>query len=81
MAKLKKFTLSHDAKKGDWVLKENGASRAAARFATKAEATAAGVLESKIPGSRGSVRIQKQDGKYQEERTYPRSADPRRSKG
>jgi hypothetical protein len=28
-----------------------------------------------------SVRIHKADGKIQEERTYPRSADPRRSKG
>jgi hypothetical protein len=28
-----------------------------------------------------SVRIHKADGKFQQERTYPRSADPRRSKG
>lgn len=28
-----------------------------------------------------SVRIHKQDGKIQEERTYPRGADPRRTKG
>ncbi len=28
-----------------------------------------------------SVKIHKVDGKFQEERTYPRSADPRRSKG
>jgi hypothetical protein len=27
------------------------------------------------------VRIRKRDGKIQEERTYPRSADPRASKG
>jgi hypothetical protein len=28
-----------------------------------------------------SVRIHKENGQIQEERTYPRSADPRRSKG
>jgi hypothetical protein len=28
-----------------------------------------------------SLRIHKRDGRIQEERTYPRSADPRRSKG
>jgi hypothetical protein len=28
-----------------------------------------------------SVRIHNADGKFQEERTYPRSADPRSSKG
>ena len=29
----------------------------------------------------GSVKIQKIDGKFQEERTYPGSKDPRESKG
>jgi hypothetical protein len=29
----------------------------------------------------GSVRIHNTDGTIQEERTYPRSADPKRSKG
>jgi len=29
----------------------------------------------------GSVKIRKTDGKIEEERTYPRSADPERSKG
>jgi hypothetical protein len=28
-----------------------------------------------------SVRIHKRDGQFQEERTYPRSADPPKSKG
>ena len=30
---------------------------------------------------RGSVRIRKRDGNIQEERTYPRAADPRGSRG
>ncbi len=29
----------------------------------------------------GSLRIMKANGQFQEERTYPRSADPKRSKG
>ena len=29
----------------------------------------------------GSVKIRKLDGKFQEERTYPRSKDPKRSPG
>jgi len=49
-------------------------------FASKAAALKGGVLE-KALGGRGSVRIRKRDGKIQEERTYPRSADPRGSKG
>jgi hypothetical protein len=34
------------------------------------------VLE-KAVGKMGSVRIKKRNGKIQEERTYPRSMDPR----
>jgi hypothetical protein len=49
-------------------------------FSTKAAALKGGVLE-KAVGGRGSVRIRKRDGKIQEERSYPRSADPRGSKG
>lgn len=30
---------------------------------------------------KGSVKIHRQDGTYQEERTYPRKYDPRGSKG
>ena len=29
----------------------------------------------------GSLRIHKEDGRIQEERTYPRSRDPKKSKG
>jgi len=43
-------------------------------------ATKGGVLE-KTVGGKGSIRIRKRNGKIQEERTYPRSADPRGSKG
>lgn len=33
------------------------------------------------PDNPVSLRIKKKNGRYQEERTYPRSADPRRTPG
>ena len=78
---LPKFTLSHDDNKDDWVLKEDGAARAKKRFENKADATAGGVLQKAVGPAGGSVKIKKMDGKFQEERTYPRSKDPKRSPG
>lgn len=81
MAKLRKFTLSHDRDKDDWALKEDGSGRTKKRFASKAEATAGGVLEKTLGSEGGSVKIKKKDGRIQEERTYPRGRDPKRSRG
>ena len=81
MARLPKYTLSHDENKDDWVLREDGAPRAKRRFESKADATAGGALRDALGGAGGSVKIQKKDGKYQEERTYPRSRDPKKSPG
>lgn len=81
MSKLPKFTLSYDEKKEDWALKEDGASRAKARFDTKAEATRGGALEDALGRNGGSVKIQRTDGQFQEERTFPGSKDPKSSKG
>jgi hypothetical protein len=50
-------------------------------FETKTEATKGGVLESAVGTTGGSVKIQKENGRFQEERTYPESLDPQRSKG
>ena len=80
MAKLAKYTLSHDTKTKRWVLKHDGTGQSVKSFATKAAATKGGALE-KAVGKSGSVKIKKRNGKIQEERTYPRSADPRSSKG
>ncbi|MGH6824291.1 DUF2188 domain-containing protein [Methyloceanibacter sp.] len=80
MAKLPRFSLAHNETTKKWELKKEGSSEVMKRFATKAAALKGGVLE-KAVGGRGSVRIRKRDGKIQEERTYPRSADPRGSKG
>jgi hypothetical protein len=81
MANLKKYTLSKDDKKGDWKLTSDESGRTVRRFDTKAEATKGGVLHNAVGTAGGSVKIQKKDGKYQEERTFPNSKDPRESKG
>jgi hypothetical protein len=80
MAKLVKYTLSHDPKTKRWVLKNEATGQAVKSFASKAAATKGGVLERAV-GKAGSVKIKKRNGKVQEERTYPRRSDPRRSKG
>jgi hypothetical protein len=46
-----------------------------------AEAVGGGVLEAELGKAGGSVKIQKMNGRFQEERTYPGSADPKTSKG
>jgi Uncharacterized protein conserved in bacteria (DUF2188) len=67
-------------KRGDEWIAESG-SRAIAKAAKKQQIIKeAAQLARKSPDPT-SVRIHKVDGRIQEERTYPRSADPRRSKG
>lgn len=78
---LPKYHLTKDAKKGDWKLAQEGADRATRRFDKKAEATKGGVLADAIGKGGGSVRIHKADGPIQEERTFPRSKDPKGSPG
>jgi len=53
--------------------------RASKRAATKQELVSS--LSDLFHGKTASVKIHKADGTIEEERTYPRSADPRRSKG
>lgn len=81
MSKLPKYTLTHDERKDDWALKQDGSGRTVRRFETKEEATKGGILRKAVGKAGGSVKIQKESGVFQEERTYPRGADPRRSKG
>jgi hypothetical protein len=63
-----------------WVARDEGGKRRAGGD-TKNEAirqTAGAAQRSRDPVS---VVIHKQNGQFQEERTYPRSADPRRTRG
>jgi len=62
-----------------WELKKAGAERASKKAATKQELMNA--LTDFFDGKTASVKIHKADGSIEEERTYPRSADPRRTKG
>lgn len=78
---LPKFTLIHDEKKDDWALKNDSTNRTVARWDTKEEATARGEFKDIVGSAGGSVKIQKVNGQYQEERTYPKSKDPKKSKG
>ena len=47
----------------------------------KEDATARGELKRAVGPGGGSVKIQKANGRYQEERTFPRKADPKKSPG
>lgn len=73
---LPRFTLEKNTKRGGWDLKREGADRATKHFENKSEATARGALSKALPAGIGTVRIRKENGKLQEERTFPRSRDP-----
>ncbi|NIM32059.1 MAG: DUF2188 domain-containing protein [Pseudomonas stutzeri] len=62
-----------------WELRKQGATRASKTAATKDEMLQ--ITAAFLEGRTASVKIHKKDGTLQEERTYPRSADPRDSKG
>jgi hypothetical protein len=64
---------------GHWDLTRQGSVQATLSKPTKAE-----VLEATrefMAGKTASVKIHRADGTLEEERTYPGSADPSRSKG
>ena len=67
-------------KKGsEWVGKSG--SNVVSRAPTKVEAVRKTAKVAKADPKPVSVRIHKENGRIQEERTYPRAADPRGSKG
>ena len=71
------YDLAPDGEK--WKFQKQGAKRALKVFETKQEGMEESVEFMHNHG--GSLKIHKKDGSYQEERTYPRSADPRKSPG
>lgn len=81
MANLPKFTLQKNEKTDRWDLGSDKTDRTVKSFETKADATKKGALAEAVGAQGGSVKIQKENGRFQEERTYPRSKDPRSSKG
>ena len=74
-----KYTLHKGSKTDKWRLEKEGSDRAKRTFDTKAEALKN--LRGSVGPSGGSVRIRKVDNTIQEERTYPRSKDPKRTPG
>jgi hypothetical protein len=78
---LQKFTLEKNEKRNTWDLRNDKTDRLVKIFDTKGDATKGGALERAVGPRGGSVKIQKENGRFQEERTYPRGADPARSKG
>jgi hypothetical protein len=81
MAKLPKYTLKHNKTKGTWDLQKDKTKDVIHSFRKKETATKGGVLKKTVGAAGGSVKIQTREGDYQEERTYPRSRDPKSSKG
>lgn len=72
----------HLVKKRDgWAGERGGRTVPNTKAATKAEAIKRVAAAAKRNSQPVSVRIHKENGAIQEERTYPRSADPRKSKG
>lgn len=64
-----------------WAGKSNGRTVPNTKAPTKAETVQKVAKAAKARPAATSVRIHKADGKLQEERTYPRAADPRKSPG
>lgn len=81
MTKLRKFTLVYNTQKEQWSLTNDSTNRVVKNFDTKADATVGGVLKKILGAQGGSVKIQKENGRFQEERTFPSSADPHESVG
>ena len=80
MAMLHRFTLKKSRQLGGWALVDQTGDIVRI-FGTKTEALARGELEKVIGIEGGTVRIHRQDGQFAEERTFPRSRDPRSAPG
>lgn len=63
----------------EWVMHAEGDEQALITATTKADLL--GQLPAFMEGRIGSVKIHTATGLIEEERTYPRSADPRESRG
>jgi hypothetical protein len=79
--KLPKFTLTKNEDKRRWQLETDKTHQVVKTWKTKENATGGGVLKKAVGPDGGSVKIQKENGRFQEERTFPRSKDPKKSKG
>lgn len=76
---MKNYHITKSSNGTGWDLKKEGAARATIKAPTKAELVKA--TSELLQKSGASVKIHKETGAFQEERTYPRSADPKKSPG
>ena len=78
---LDKYEIIYRSDSSDWALVKEGSDQASF-VASKKQAIMAKMKKMmNKERNEASVRIKKRNGQYQEERTYPRSKDPSRSKG
>ena len=81
MANLRRLTLERNPDTARWDLRHQRTHHFVTSFDTKRDATRGGALR-RVLGEKGaSVVIHDRRGRFQEERTYPRSRDPRSSRG
>lgn len=73
------YHLTHNGE--SWSLKRENAERATQVFEGDTKREAMRQVADRLADTGSSVKIHRMDGVIQEERTYPRSADPRQSKG
>jgi hypothetical protein len=78
---LPKFTLAKNKGKDRWDLTNDTSDKVVKSFERKSDATKGGVLSKAIGPGGGSIKIQKVNRRFGEERTFPRNKDPRFSKG
>ena len=74
MPKLPKFTLEYDEKRDRWSLENDRTNREVKSFATKRDAVSGGALRRAVGSEGESVKIQKANGRFQEERPIPARA-------
>jgi hypothetical protein len=81
MTRLRKATLQKNESTSHWDLIVHESDRILQSFPTKEQATAAGSLEEALGEAGVSVMIRDEHGRFQEERTFPRTKDPKRTRG
>lgn len=72
---IRKYTLRFDNATEKWILKHDASEKIVKVFATKEDATRAGVLKKTIGRQGGFVRVLTRSGIFEEERTFPGTTD------
>jgi len=72
MPTLIKYTLEFNERSKKWTLKNDKTKKMVKAYKTKAGATKGGALKRALGKNGGSVKIQKENGRIQEVRTYRR---------